>query len=118
MAARPIALHHHRAAQGLPACDLHAVQEAPPLDPRTRQMLDGEMPRLFTDEYRCPIFVDDLADALIELAQKPVFLKAPLRLASGWGEEAAWRNACVPGVPPKTGLGNWGRCCSDAADSS
>ena len=54
-----------------------------PLDPRTRQMLDGEMPRLFTDEYRCPIFVDDLADALIELAQKPVFLKAPLRLASG-----------------------------------
>jgi dTDP-4-dehydrorhamnose reductase len=43
-----------------------------PLDPRTRQTLNGEMPRLFTDEYRCPIFVDDLADALIELAeQKP-----------------------------------------------
>jgi len=40
-----------------------------PVDPRTRQMLDGEMPRLFTDEYRCPIFVDDLADALLELAQ-------------------------------------------------
>ena len=44
-----------------------------PMDPRTRQTLDGEMPRLFTDEYRCPICVDDLADALIELAQKPVF---------------------------------------------
>ncbi len=39
-----------------------------PLDPRTRQTLEGEMPRLFTDEYRCPIFVDDLADALLELA--------------------------------------------------
>ena len=38
-----------------------------PLDPRTRQTLNGEMPRLFTDEYRCPIFVDDLADALLEL---------------------------------------------------
>jgi len=40
-----------------------------PMDPRTHQTIDGEMPRLFTDEYRCPIFVDDLADALIELAQ-------------------------------------------------
>lgn len=39
-----------------------------PPDPRTRQTLDGEMPRLFTDEFRCPIFVDDLADALLELA--------------------------------------------------
>jgi dTDP-4-dehydrorhamnose reductase len=45
-----------------------------PMDPRTRQTLNGEFPRLFTDEYRCPIFVDDLADALIEIAgQKPVF---------------------------------------------
>jgi dTDP-4-dehydrorhamnose reductase len=40
-----------------------------PMDPRTRQTLAGEMPHLFTDEYRCPIFVDDLANALIELAQ-------------------------------------------------
>ncbi|HEX7594372.1 MAG TPA: SDR family oxidoreductase [Anaerolineae bacterium] len=40
-----------------------------PLDPRTRQTLDGAMPRLFTDEYRCPIFVADLADALLEIAQ-------------------------------------------------
>ena len=39
-----------------------------PMDSRTRQILDGAMPYLFTDEYRCPIFVDDLADALIELA--------------------------------------------------
>ena len=40
-----------------------------PLDPRTRQVLNGEMLRLFTDEYRCPVFVDDLADALLELAE-------------------------------------------------
>jgi dTDP-4-dehydrorhamnose reductase len=39
-----------------------------PMDPRTRQTIAGEMPRLFTDEYRCPIFVDDFADALLELA--------------------------------------------------
>jgi dTDP-4-dehydrorhamnose reductase len=40
-----------------------------PLDPRTRQVLNGEMPHLFTDEYRCPIFIDDLAYALLELAR-------------------------------------------------
>ncbi len=39
-----------------------------PIDPRTSQVLNGEMPRLFTDEFRCPIFVEDLADALLELA--------------------------------------------------
>jgi dTDP-4-dehydrorhamnose reductase len=39
-----------------------------PIDPRTQQILNGEMPRLFSDEYRCPILVDDLADALIEIA--------------------------------------------------
>lgn len=43
-----------------------------PMDPRTRHTLNGEMPRLFTDEIRCPIFVDDLADALIELARAPL----------------------------------------------
>ncbi len=40
-----------------------------PLDPRTAQTLNGEIPRLFTDEFRCPIFVADLADALLELAR-------------------------------------------------
>lgn len=39
-----------------------------PPDPRTRQALDGAMPLLFTDEYRCPIWIDDLADALLETA--------------------------------------------------
>ncbi len=38
-----------------------------PLDPRTQQALNGEMPDLFTDEYRCPILVDDLAAALLDL---------------------------------------------------
>jgi len=40
-----------------------------PLDPRTRAILRGEMPRLFTDEMRCPIWVFDLAQALLELAE-------------------------------------------------
>jgi len=52
-----------------------------PMDPRTRQVLDGEMPRLFTDEYRCPILVDDLADALIELAQPETRFLQTLNLA-------------------------------------
>ncbi len=40
-----------------------------PTDPRTRQTFDGEIPLLFSDEFRCPIFVNDLADALIEISQ-------------------------------------------------
>ncbi len=40
-----------------------------PLDPRTRSVLRGEMPTLFTDELRCPIWVDNLCEALIELAE-------------------------------------------------
>lgn len=40
-----------------------------PLDPRTRSILRGEMPRLFTDEMRCPIWVDNLTAALLELAE-------------------------------------------------
>lgn len=40
-----------------------------PLDPRTRAVLRGEMARLFTDEMRCPIWVFNLSQALLELAQ-------------------------------------------------
>jgi dTDP-4-dehydrorhamnose reductase len=44
-----------------------------PLDPHTRFVLsiaDGESnERLFTDEYRCPIWVEELGAALIELVQ-------------------------------------------------
>ena len=40
-----------------------------PLDPRTRAVLRGEMPRLFTDERRCPIWVETLSAALVELGE-------------------------------------------------
>jgi dTDP-4-dehydrorhamnose reductase len=40
-----------------------------PLDPRTRSVLRGEMPRLFTDEMRCPVWVDNLCEALVELSE-------------------------------------------------
>lgn len=39
-----------------------------PFDPRTRAILRGEMPRLFTDEMRCPVWVFTLSQALVELA--------------------------------------------------
>src|SRR5579884_88847 len=38
----------------------------------------GETPCLFVDEYRCPIHVDDLADALLELAAWPTAAWAAL----------------------------------------
>ena len=52
-----------------------------PMDPRTRQTVAGEMPRLFTDEYRCPIFVEDLADALLEIAAETSEVSKPLEVS-------------------------------------
>ncbi len=47
----------------------------PRLDRQTRWVLDGlrngEPPHLFTDEFRCPIWVESLAAALLELAERP-----------------------------------------------
>ena len=44
-----------------------------PVDPRTQWVWDSVRERrpitLFTDEYRCPVWVEDLAAALLELAQ-------------------------------------------------
>lgn len=40
-----------------------------PLDPRTRSVLLGEMPNLFVDEWRCPVWVNSLCEALVELAE-------------------------------------------------
>lgn len=40
-----------------------------PLDPRTRAVLRGEMVKLFVDEWRCPIWVENLCAALVELAE-------------------------------------------------
>ncbi len=47
-----------------------------PPDPRTQPILDallGHRPpaTLFTDEYRCPVRVEDLAAALVELISRP-----------------------------------------------
>ncbi|MGE5141016.1 MAG: SDR family oxidoreductase [Rudaea sp.] len=39
-----------------------------PIDPRTAAVLGGTMPRLFTDEIRCPVWIRDLCAALDELA--------------------------------------------------
>ena len=44
-----------------------------PPDPTTRRLIAeplrrGERPRLFVDEFRCPVYADDLADGLLELA--------------------------------------------------
>ncbi|MBM3131056.1 MAG: sugar nucleotide-binding protein [Chloroflexi bacterium] len=65
-----------------------------PMDPRTRQTLAGEMPHLFTDEYRCPIFADDLADALLELA---VSLRAERsNLHSSLGIASSHRSTTLP----------------------
>ncbi len=73
-----------------------------PMDPRTRQTLDGEMPHLFSDEFRCPIFVDDLADALIELAQNDFVgvlnIAGPQRLSR---YEFGSKLASAFGVTPK-----------------
>jgi dTDP-4-dehydrorhamnose reductase len=49
------------------------VYRVHPPDPTNYALLhtplrQGRTPLLFTDEYRCPILVDDLADALLELA--------------------------------------------------
>lgn len=40
-----------------------------PLDPRTRSVLRGEMRRLFTDEMRNPVWVRNLSEAVVELAE-------------------------------------------------
>lgn len=46
-----------------------------PIDHQTKWLVDGidkgEPVRLFTDEWRCPIWVDTLGLALLELADKP-----------------------------------------------
>lgn len=40
-----------------------------PLDPRTRSILRGEMRQLYTDELRCPVWVRNLGEAVVELAE-------------------------------------------------
>lgn len=54
-----------------------------PIDRQTRWLVEGirkkKAVRLFTDEYRCPIWVDNLACALLELAQ--IDYAGPLNLS-------------------------------------
>lgn len=73
-----------------------------PMDPRTADILVGKMPRLFTDEFRCPIFVNDLADALIELAAMDYYsllnIAGPQRLSR---YEFGIRLARAFGMQPK-----------------
>ena len=76
-----------------------------PVDPRTRQTLDGGMPCLFTDEYRCPIFVDDLANALLELAGNDhvgvLNIAGPQRLSRHeFGAKMAGAFRVAPGFAP------------------
>jgi dTDP-4-dehydrorhamnose reductase len=61
-----------------------------PLDDGTRRLVvepirRGERPKLFVDEFRCPVFAPDLADALLELAagdfQGLLHLAGPQRLS-------------------------------------
>ncbi len=46
-----------------------------PLDPRTQWVIDSVRSHktitLFTDEFRCPVWVEDLASALLELTRHP-----------------------------------------------
>jgi dTDP-4-dehydrorhamnose reductase len=55
----------------------------PPLDHQTNWLVEGlrrgERVTLFTDEYRCPVYVDDLCAALLELANLPQ-IAGPLNL--------------------------------------
>jgi dTDP-4-dehydrorhamnose reductase len=78
------------------------IYELDPPDPRTSDILDGKMPHLFSDEYRCPIFADDLADALIELAKSsftgPLHIAGPQKLSR---HEFGLKLACAFQVEPR-----------------
>lgn len=60
-----------------------------PIDPRTQWVIDSVRQHkpitLFTDEFRCPVWVDDLAGALLELAQHDyrgiIHIAGPQRLS-------------------------------------
>ncbi|MFN8640079.1 MAG: sugar nucleotide-binding protein, partial [Dehalococcoidia bacterium] len=67
------------------------VRREPP-DPQSRMVLDiaagTRSERLFTDEYRCPIAVEDLASALLELVGEASSYSGMLHVA---GSEALSR---------------------------
>ena len=81
-----------------------------PPDPRTEpvlQALRGERSpvTLFTDEYRCPVRVEDLAAALVELIDRPfagiLHIAGPERLSR---YDLGLRIARFYGLPPRPGI--------------
>jgi dTDP-4-dehydrorhamnose reductase len=67
-----------RAVQAAGGCVVRTslVYRLRPPDPTNADLIlaplaRGQRPRLFTDEYRSPIYLDDLVDALLELAAWP-----------------------------------------------
>jgi dTDP-4-dehydrorhamnose reductase len=79
-----------------------------PVDRQTQWLLDGvrlgQPVTLFTDEYRCPVHVDDLAAALLELAARPE-LAGPFNLGGAqalnrWDFGQRILRALDLGVPP------------------
>ncbi len=112
---------------GRPSTPLHAAQDAPtspgaviartslvtcfdPPDPRTEPILDalrGRRPpvTLYTDEYRCPVRVEDLATALVELGGNDftgiLHIAGPERLSR---YELGLRIARFYGLTPAPGI--------------
>jgi dTDP-4-dehydrorhamnose reductase len=98
-----------------------------PLDIHTRFILsiaDGERDALlFSDEFRCPVFVDDLADALLELAHSdfagPINIAGGQRLSRhGFGRLLAAAhgrdpNVLRPGLNAESGLRRPRNCTLD-----
>jgi dTDP-4-dehydrorhamnose reductase len=81
-----------------------------PPDPRTQPILDAlrgarEPLTLFTDEYRCPVRTEDLAAALVELAQSDyrgiLHVAGPERLSR---HELGLRIAAYYGLEPAPGI--------------
>jgi dTDP-4-dehydrorhamnose reductase len=77
-----------------------------PMDPRTSALLEGlrtgRFPHsYFSDEIRCPIFVDDLAEALVELAEGAAREESILHLA---GPEPVSRHQFARRVAEALGL--------------
>jgi dTDP-4-dehydrorhamnose reductase len=98
-----------------------------PLDIHTRFILSiadgGSDALLFSDEFRCPIFVDDLADALLELAQTdfagPINIAGNQRLSRhGFGRLLAAAHGrdpdlLRPGLNAESGLSRPRNCTLD-----
>ncbi|MCU0508826.1 MAG: SDR family oxidoreductase [Anaerolineae bacterium] len=127
-AERIVAEVFSRADEGRPSTPFHSAQDGPalprgavivrtslvtcfdPPDPRTAPVLaalrgEAAAVTLFTDEYRCPVRTEDLAAALIELAQSDfagvLHVAGPERLSR---YELGLRIAAYYGLNPAAGI--------------